>query len=57
MVRLINVNKFISGYRNHCPVSTGPDPVPASEVNLVGRIIGEAVLFRNYKGAKKIRIE
>ena len=39
------------------PMSTGPDPVPASEVNLVGRITGDAALLRRHKGAKKIRIE
>jgi hypothetical protein len=39
------------------PISTGLEPVPASEVNLVGRIKGDAVLLRNAKGATKIRIE
>ncbi len=38
------------------PMSTGPDPVPASEVNLVGRIVGDATLLRKYKGAKLIRL-
>ncbi len=39
------------------PMSTGPDPVPASEVNLVGRIIGDATVLRKAKGANRIRIE
>jgi hypothetical protein len=39
------------------PMSTGPDPVPASEVNIVGRIIGDATILRKAKGASKIRIE
>jgi hypothetical protein len=39
------------------PMSSGTDPVPASEVNLVGRIIGDATLLRNCKGTRKIRIE
>lgn len=39
------------------PYSTGPDPVPASEVNLVGKITGDAALLRQAKGARKIRIE
>ncbi|HTZ39722.1 MAG TPA: cyclophilin-like fold protein [Syntrophales bacterium] len=39
------------------PMSTGPDPVPASEVNLVGRIIDDALLLKKAKGAGKIRIE
>jgi uncharacterized protein len=39
------------------PMSTGPDPVPASEVNLVGRIKGDPRLLKKEKGADKIRIE
>ena len=38
------------------PMSTGPDPVPASEVNIVGRIIGDVALLRRCKGAKSIRL-
>jgi hypothetical protein len=39
------------------PMSTGPDPVPASEVNLVGRIIGDPTLLKSCRGSKSIRIE
>ncbi len=39
------------------PMSTGADPVPASEVNLVGRITDSPALLRGGRGAKKIRIE
>jgi len=39
------------------PMSTGTDPVPASEVNLVGRIIGNPNLLKSCKGAKRIRVE
>ena len=39
------------------PMSTGSKPVPASEVNLVGRIIGDAGLLKGVKGAARIRIE
>ncbi len=39
------------------PMSTGPDPVPASEVNLVGRILGDPTLLKQAKGSRKIRIE
>ncbi|MEW6586537.1 MAG: cyclophilin-like fold protein [Nitrospirota bacterium] len=39
------------------PMSRGPEPVPASEVNLVGKIRGDAALFKKAKGAAKIRIE
>lgn len=38
------------------PMSTGADPVPISEVNLVGRIIGDVTLLKGCKGAKVIRI-
>jgi hypothetical protein len=38
------------------PMSTGPEPVPASEVNLVGRITGETTLLKKAKGAARIRI-
>jgi hypothetical protein len=39
------------------PMSSGKDPVPASAVNVVGRITGDAALFRNARGAVTIRIE
>jgi uncharacterized protein len=39
------------------PMSTGPDPVPASEVNLVGRIVNDALFLKKAKGAAGIRIE
>jgi hypothetical protein len=38
------------------PLSTGPDPVPASEVNLVGRVMGDTTVLRKAKGAGEIRI-
>ncbi len=39
------------------PMSTGSDPVPASEVNLVGRITGDPSILRKARGARSIRIE
>lgn len=39
------------------PMSTGSDPVPASEVNLVGKINGDATVLRKAKGTSRIRIE
>lgn len=39
------------------PMSTGPEPIPASAVNLVGKIIGDAALLKNTKGAAEIAIE
>lgn len=39
------------------PLSRGSDPVPASEVNLVGRIKGDARELKKEKGAARLRIE
>ena len=39
------------------PMSKGIDPVPASAVNLVGRINGDAAILKQAKGAAEIRIE
>jgi len=39
------------------PMSRDQAPVPASEVNLVGKITDDAVLLRKTKGAARIRIE
>ncbi len=39
------------------PMSRGPEPVPASEVNIVGRIIGDATILRRAKGSAAIRVE
>jgi len=39
------------------PISRGYEPVPASDVNLVGRIFGDATVLKQVKGAVKITIE
>ena len=39
------------------PMSSGADPVPASDVCLIGRITGDATQLRTAKGARTIRIE
>ncbi len=39
------------------PISSGSEPVPASDVNLVGKITGDATVLRSAKGARKIKIE
>ena len=39
------------------PLSSGPDPVPASDVNMVGKIIGDATVLRRARGASMIRID
>jgi len=38
------------------PASSGSDPVPASEVNVVGKISGDAGILRGAKGKGVIRI-
>jgi uncharacterized protein len=38
------------------PLSKGSDPVPASPVNVVGRILGDAAVLRQGRGADKIII-
>ena len=35
----------------------GPEPVPASEVNIVGKISGDAAVLKKAKGTNSIRIE
>jgi len=39
------------------PMSTGPDPVPADRVNVVGRIEGDATALRQAMDASAIRVE
>lgn len=39
------------------PMSTGPDPVPADRVNVIGKIIGDATQLRHAMGATTIRLE
>lgn len=39
------------------PISSGSEPVPASDVNLIGKILGDATALRQVKGARKIRVE
>jgi uncharacterized protein len=39
------------------PISRGVEPIPASDVNLVGKILGDATVLKKVKGAGKIRLE
>ena len=39
------------------PMSSGPDPVPADRVNIVGRILGDPALLRQAMSATKIKVE
>ncbi len=39
------------------PMSMGSDPVPADRVNVIGRIVGDATVFRRVMEAPTIRVE
>lgn len=39
------------------PMSMGQDPVPADRVNVIGRIVGDATVFRRVMEASIIRVE
>jgi hypothetical protein len=39
------------------PMSASEEPVPASEVNIVGRVLGDATVLKGVKTAKTIRLE
>lgn len=39
------------------PMSLGPDPVPADRVNVIGRIIGDATVFRGVMEAPMICVD
>lgn len=39
------------------PASTGEEPIPASDVNIVGRITGDSRALKKAKGADRVRIE
>lgn len=39
------------------PISRNDEPIPASEVNIVGKISDDPDIFKKLRGAKKIRIE
>jgi uncharacterized protein len=39
------------------PMSSGPDPVPADRVNIVGRITGDATRLRGVMDATRLRIQ
>lgn len=39
------------------PMSMGQDPVPADRVNVIGRIVGDATVFRRVMEASTIRVE
>lgn len=49
--------KALAVFFGPTPMSTGDEPVPASEVNVIGRVLGDISLLRDVKKANTIRIE
>lgn len=49
--------RAIAIFFGRTPMSTRSDPVPASAVNLVGKIIDDATVLKKTKGATEIIIE
>ena len=49
--------KAMAIFFGRTPMSTGSDPVPASAVNIVGKITDDATVLKKIKGAAEIRIE
>ena len=39
------------------PISTGPEPVPADRVNIIGHLKGDPTILRTVTGASMIRLE
>jgi len=42
---------------DHTPMSMGHDPVAADRVNVIGRIVGDATVFRRMMESPTIRVE
>jgi hypothetical protein len=38
------------------PMSKGSEPVPASDVNIIGRVLGDATVLRGVRGEGSIRL-
>ncbi|MGH7146456.1 MAG: cyclophilin-like fold protein [Nitrospiraceae bacterium] len=49
--------EMLAVFFGRTPMSTGPDPVPADRVNVIGRITGDATAFRQAMGATRIKVE
>jgi hypothetical protein len=39
------------------PASSGSDPVAASPVNILGRVLGDTAAFKNVRSGAPVRIE
>ncbi|WP_447977138.1 cyclophilin-like fold protein [Candidatus Nitrospira bockiana] len=51
------VGQVLAIFFGRTPMSTGPEPVPADRVNVVGRILGDAAQLKRVMDATRIRIE
>ena len=51
------VGRAVAIFFGPTPMSTGRKPVPADRVNIIGRVLGDAVMLRRVKGASHIEIE
>ena len=51
------VGQVLAIFFGRTPMSLGPDPVPADRVNVIGRILGDATMFRKVMEASIIRVE
>ena len=49
--------EMLAVFFGRTPMSTGPDPVPADRVNVIGRITGDATALRQAMGATRIKVE
>ena len=49
--------RAVAVFFGRTPMSTGDDPVPASEVNIIGRITGDAALLKQAPGPRSLKIE
>jgi hypothetical protein len=51
------VGQVLAVFFGQTPMSTGPDPVPADRVNVIGRILGDATVLRRAMGATHISVD
>jgi hypothetical protein len=51
------VGQVLAVFFGQTPMSTGPDPVPADRVNVIGRIRGDATVLRRAIGATRIAVD
>ena len=51
------VGQVLAVFFGQTPMSTGPDPVPADRVNVIGRILGDATVLRRAIGATRIAVD